>query len=104
MPAQTCPHCGADVSPYDKTCGQCGKGLSGRALLAPSEQKRDRRLVARLFWILPLLAVPVSVFIAYVGIVGANGAPQEAAAAGIACFICIAPYVLARTIDELIRD
>lgn len=31
--ADRCPHCGSDVAPTAKICSQCGKGLSGRALL-----------------------------------------------------------------------
>ena len=98
-----CPHCGFPVAQNERNCGRRGKGLSGRDLLVVPVRK-DRRLVARIFWGISLLAVPCATFIAFAGIVGANGAPQEAAAAAIACFICIAPYVLARTSDELIRD
>jgi hypothetical protein len=36
MPSTVCPHCSATVGPYDQKCGACGKGLSGRALLATS--------------------------------------------------------------------
>jgi zinc-ribbon domain len=32
-----CPHCGYEVSPAARTCGNCGKGLSGSDLLAPRD-------------------------------------------------------------------
>jgi hypothetical protein len=62
------------------------------------------RTVAKIFWVISLLAVPLGGFIGFVSIASANGAPQEAAGAAIALLVVIAPYVFARAVDELIRE
>jgi uncharacterized membrane protein YvbJ len=110
MSSERCPLCGVEIERTATVCPNCGKGLTGRALLSAYElqQQQQRgasppRTVAKVFWVITLLAVPLAVFVGYVGVVQANGAPQEAAAAAIACAICIAPYVFARAVDELIR-
>jgi hypothetical protein len=43
-------------------------------------------------------------FVGYVTIATASGAPQQAAGAAMACLIVIAPYVLARAIEGVLRD
>lgn len=62
-----------------------------------------RRRITRVFWALSLIADALAAFVVYVGMVQANGAPQEAAVAALGCFICIMPYVFARAVDEISR-
>lgn len=62
-----------------------------------------RRWLVRVFWVLALLADAFAVFVVYTGMMQANGAPQEAAIAALGCFIAIAPYVLARAVEEISR-
>lgn len=50
-----------------------------------------------------MLAACAGGFVGFITIVGASGAPQEAAGAAIGCLIVIVPYVFARSIDEIIR-
>jgi hypothetical protein len=61
------------------------------------------RGASRFFWGVTMFSSFAGGLVALVGIVGAQGAPQEAAAAAIGCLMCIGPYVLARSIDELRR-
>lgn len=62
------------------------------------------RLVPRLFWCVSLIATCVAGFVGFVTIVSANGAPQEASGAALACTIAFLPYAFARALDEIIRD
>jgi hypothetical protein len=58
---------------------------------------------ARFFWVVSMAASVVAVVFGVGGVASANGAPQEAAVAAIACLIAIAPYCMARAVDELTR-
>lgn len=52
--------------------------------------------MAKVFWFLAALASVIAGLVLFVGIQKANGAPQEAAIAGIALGIAVIPYVWAR--------
>jgi hypothetical protein len=70
---------------------------------APIIVKRQPTTVGSVFWALSFLGAVAGGGIAYVGVVSASGAPQEAAAAAIGCCVAIVPYVIARSVDELVR-
>jgi hypothetical protein len=73
-------------------------------ILKPSIPHPARKTgAARFFWSVSLLTSLLGGLFGFVGMLAANGAPQEAAAAAIGCLIVIAPYVLARAVDELTR-
>jgi hypothetical protein len=59
------------------------------------------RGASRFFWGLTLLSTVFGGLFAAVGMLTASGAPQEAAAAAIGCLFAVAPYCLARAVDEL---
>ncbi len=105
---EKCPYCAEGIQPTDRTCPSCGRSLAGKALLSPYEattqKRRSSRTVARIFWVISLLAAVLGGLIGVAGVAGASGAPQEAAAAGIGLLIVVAPYVFARSVDEIIRD
>ncbi len=61
------------------------------------------RAVGKFFWGLSLIASVLAAAFGLLTITTASGAPQEAAGAGIACFIAIVPYVFARGVDEISR-
>ena len=44
-----------------------------------------------------LMGAAIAVF----GMLAANGAPQEAAAAAIGCFFAVAPYCVARAVENI---
>jgi hypothetical protein len=52
-------------------------------------------------WVVTLLAACVSAFVFAAAIVGAKGAPQEAAGAAIALCIVVIPYVFTRAIEGI---
>jgi hypothetical protein len=52
-------------------------------------------------WVLSLLGAVVGGLVLMVGVIGSSGAPQEAAAAGIACALAVIPYCFARAIEKL---
>ncbi len=56
-----------------------------------------------LLWIASFGAAIFSGFVFFQFMVAAQGAPQEAAAAGVALCIAVIPYVLARSWDEFWR-
>lgn len=55
----------------------------------------------RLVWVLPILGTLGGAAVLALVLMGANGAPQEAAGAAIACAAAVIPYVLARAVDAL---
>jgi hypothetical protein len=61
------------------------------------------RVIAAVFWVVSLLCALGAIYSGIVDLHNATSAPQQAAAAAIACLIAIAPYVLARSVSELIR-
>jgi len=54
-----------------------------------------------LVWILAILGSLIGAAVLLFGVLFAQGAPQEGAAAAIACAWAILPYVGARAVDEL---
>jgi hypothetical protein len=66
--------------------------------------RRTQRTIARFFWAVSVVAAVVGGLVGYVTITTASGAPQQAAGAAMACLIVIAPYVLARGIEGVLRD
>jgi hypothetical protein len=52
-------------------------------------------------WFLSLLGAVIGLFVLFVGLNGANGAPQEAATAGMALAFAVIPYCIARAVSEL---
>jgi DNA-directed RNA polymerase subunit RPC12/RpoP len=55
----------------------------------------------KFLWVLTVLGCVIGGLIGVGGVVLANGAPQEAAAAAIAVACAVIPYCLARAADEL---
>jgi hypothetical protein len=54
-----------------------------------------------ILWVLTIIGCIVGGFIAVAGILGANGAPQEAAAAAVGVACAVIPYCLARAASEM---
>lgn len=57
----------------------------------------------KFFWGVALLAQLAAGAILLLTVLGAKGAPQEAAGAAMAAVVSIAPYCFARAVDELGR-
>ena len=57
--------------------------------------------MTKLLWLLTALGSIIGAFVVLVGVAGANGAPQEAAAAAIGISFAVIPYCLARASAEL---
>ena len=105
MPKQDlCPDCGTEVAPYAARCSSCGRTLAGKALVTNVARVPSKRRPALIFWTISLICTFIGGAMGLLGVLGANGAPQEAAAAAVGCLIVIAPYAFARAVDELIRD
>lgn len=79
--------------------------------MSPYEQQQRReitrrgraKVIAQIFWAIAFLSAAFGGFVGVTGVIAANGAPQEAAAAAMGCLLAIVPYVLARSADELTR-
>jgi len=52
-------------------------------------------------WILTIVGAIIGGFIAIVGVLAANGAPQEASAAAMGVACAVIPYCLARSFSEI---
>lgn len=66
-------------------------------------EKAPKTTSVQVVWILPLLgAIGGGLF--FLAAFTANGAPQQAAAAGMACAVAIIPYVLARAVTEIWKE
>jgi hypothetical protein len=59
--------------------------------------------VSKVVWVLAFLGMGFETVDGWSMLHEATSAPQQAAAAGMACFYLIAMYVLARAIDEITR-
>ena len=71
-------------------------------IVTPATARPARKTGAsRFFWSVSLITSLLGGIFGVIGILAANGAPQEAAAAAMGCLMAIAPYVLARAVDEL---
>lgn len=57
--------------------------------------------MAKFMWVVTILSSVMGALFAYAGIKGANGAPQEAAAAAIGLACAVIPYCIARALGEL---
>lgn len=71
--------------------------------MAESNRKRSPALaiVHVVLWIGVVIAAAYGGWLGFTGVYLANGAPQEAAAAGMALAIAVIPYVIARAWDEI---
>jgi hypothetical protein len=107
---EKCPHCQADVGPYDQKCGACGKGLSGAALLASrhplsiaaaERAGRSKGRAAKFFGVVAIIGAVLGGLQLFASMATASGAPQQAAGAAIGCAMAIVPHVIARAVDEL---
>lgn len=108
MADDRCPHCGHAVQPTEQTCPQCKKGLSGRALIEPRPKAADVKSVevsgaAKFFYVVAMLGSLVGTYELFNGLQLATSAPQQAAAAAIACCYAVVPYVLARAVEKITR-
>ena len=90
--------------PTPHVAPHAGRGLAGKAPLEKPARAPSKRRPALIFWTISLICTFIGGAIGLLGVLGANGAPQEAAAAAVGCLIVIAPYAFARAVDELIRD
>lgn len=102
MADERCPNCGYVVPREMVTCPNCSRGISDE-MTAPTLPRTGSSPLARLCWGLTLLVSLGAGGCGLVGVVSANGAPQEAAAASVAVMVIIAAYVATRAIDELTR-
>jgi sugar phosphate permease len=57
--------------------------------------------MTKLFYILTILGAFLGAAVLIIGLIGANGAPQQAAAGAVACAFAVIPYVIARAFQEL---
>ena len=119
-----CQHCNAINSHDIKFCQSCGSALNNESsstgayaqqdgvninqgsndtTISSSEHGGDTtRYIAMGNWsIVPLVGSILGVLVLVFGVLGAEGAPQEAAAAAIGVGLAAIPYVFARAISEL---
>lgn len=54
----------------------------------------------KFWWSFTIFGSYVGMFIAFVGVIGANGAPQQAAAAAVGIACAVIPYCMARAKSE----
>ena len=52
-------------------------------------------------WVITIVGSAIGAFVSITGVLAANGAPQEAAAAAIGVACAVIPYCLARAVSEL---
>jgi hypothetical protein len=121
MAEERCPFCAEVIDRTDQVCPHCQKRLAGRALLAETSGAPRSAIpptaavgmvalrsrpsgIAKLFWGVSTLASLVGGVGGLLMFGAASSAPQEAAAAAVACLVVIAPYTLARAVDELTRE
>lgn len=55
----------------------------------------------KILWVVTVLGSALGALTALVGVMAANGAPQEAAAAAVGIAFAVIPYCLARAVGEL---
>jgi hypothetical protein len=58
----------------------------------------------RFFWVLTIIGSAIGALVAFAGVLGANGAPQEAAASAMGVAFAVIPYCLARAVSEMGQD
>lgn len=68
-----------------------------------ADEPKPRTGGTKLFWVVAIIGAFLAGGELLLGVMGATSAPQQAAAAGIACALAVIPYVFARAIDELNR-
>jgi hypothetical protein len=112
-----CRFCQQDIEDAARACVHCGRDLFGGHTIAaadapsvPRQELSQRGAVrpapsrfAHVMWGLSMAASIIGGLVGGLGIVGASGAPQEAAAAAIGCLIAIAPYTFARAVEKLAK-
>jgi len=108
-----CPKCGAEFGTDDETCPRCNfdptetPTTKGSGPVSSSDtaavQTDSKSGVASLFWVVALAGAVVAGVVAVSGIMNAQSAPQEAAAAGMAVAIAVIPYVFARAVQALVE-
>jgi hypothetical protein len=81
------------LSPYERD----------QAQNAPKKSSTGRPLT-RLVWGVALLFIALAASNGYTTWGLAESAPQQAAAAGMACFQTLVPYVLARAVQEVLAE
>jgi sugar phosphate permease len=57
----------------------------------------------KLLWILTIIGSLIGGLIVLVGVLGATGSPQEAAAAAMGLAFAVIPYCIARAVSEMSR-
>lgn len=90
-------------------CAKCGTRVlkppvaNAVSTPAPVVQQTGQRgsCFQRGLWVLTILGALLGALIAFVGVVGASGSPQEASAAAIGIACAVVPYCLARAVSEL---
>ncbi len=55
----------------------------------------------KLLWVLTIIGSVIGGLIVCAGVLGASGAPQEAAAAAMGVAFAVIPYCLARAVSEI---
>lgn len=119
MAEERCPYCSGAILRTDKECPHCHRGLTGKALLenpphlagstatnaapARSAPAGSAFVLRKLLWSVATLAMMFFALDGFFTFEAQTGAPQQAAAAAAACFHMIAPYVIARGLDQLLR-
>jgi hypothetical protein len=69
----------------------------------PVVLSQQENIVRTFVWVVTLLGSVLGAFVAVTGIAGANGSPQQSAAAAIGLAFAVIPYCFARAVSEL-RD
>ena len=119
-----CQHCNATNPRGGNFCQSCGSALKGESPSTISSTHQDgvnmnqgsndttvsssehggdttRSIVMGNWSIVPLIGSILGALVLVFGVLGAEGAPQEAAAATIGVGLAAIPYVFARAISEL---
>jgi hypothetical protein len=80
---------------------------STNSLLSPPAPAVTRAPAApvfiKLLWGVSLLGAAAAIVFGYLAVFRLPGASQQTAAAAIGCLVAIVPYVIARSIQELVR-
>src|SRR5690348_8096012 len=100
---ERCPFCAEEIPTGSAFCPQCQRSLIPVAGDVVQNKPQRTSGLAKIFWVVSLLASIAGGLVGFGGVAAANGAPQEAAAAAIGCLVVIAPYVFARGIEALTR-